>query len=49
MIRFTNRLFEKLNQTAEENEISFNLLVLQSCQFAIAYYKNDSTVENLEK
>ncbi len=48
-IRFTNRLFEKLNQTAEENDISFNLLVLQCCQFALDHYKNESSKENLEK
>ena len=28
-VRFTEPLFEKLNKTASENNISFNLLVLQ--------------------
>ena len=39
-IRFTEPLFEKLNKTAAENGISFNLLVLQCCKYAL---------ENLEK
>ncbi len=34
-IRFTEALFEKLNKTAAENKISFNLLVLQCCKYAL--------------
>lgn len=34
-IRFTEGLFEELNQTAAENDISFNLLVLQCCKYAL--------------
>lgn len=34
-IRFTETLFEKLNKTAVENDISFNLLVLQCCKYAL--------------
>lgn len=34
-IRFTEPLFEKLNQISSENDISFNLLVLQCCQYAM--------------
>ncbi len=34
-IRFTEPLFERLNQVATENEISFNLLVLQCCKYAL--------------
>ena len=34
-IRFTEDLFEKLNQTAQDNGISFNLLVLQCCKYAL--------------
>jgi len=34
-IRFTEKLFEELNQLATENEISFNLLVLQCCKYAV--------------
>lgn len=34
-IRFTESLFEKLNETASKNNISFNLLVLQCCKYAL--------------
>lgn len=34
-VRFTEPLFEKLNKVATENEISFNLLVLQCCKYAL--------------
>ncbi|MBQ6709010.1 MAG: hypothetical protein IJM97_08695 [Clostridia bacterium] len=34
-VRFTEQLFEKLNETASENNISFNLLVLQCCKYAL--------------
>lgn len=34
-VRFTESLFEKLNKTAQENNISFNLLVLQCCKYAL--------------
>ena len=34
-IRFTEPLFEKLNETAAKNNISFNLLVLQCCKYAL--------------
>lgn len=34
-IRFTESLFEQLNKTAAENDISFNLLVLQCCKYAL--------------
>jgi hypothetical protein len=34
-VRFTEPLFEKLNKVAAENEISFNLLVLQCCKYAL--------------
>ncbi|MDO4153600.1 MAG: hypothetical protein ACI4LB_06195 [Candidatus Fimenecus sp.] len=34
-VRFTEPLFEKLNKTAAENNISFNLLVLQCCKYAL--------------
>ena len=39
-VRFTEPIFEKLNKIASENEISFNLLVLQCCKYAL---------ENLEE
>lgn len=34
-VRFTEQLFEQLNKTAAENNISFNLLVLQCCKYAL--------------
>ncbi len=34
-VRFTEPLFEKLNKLAADNNISFNLLVLQCCNYAI--------------
>lgn len=39
-VRFTEELFEELNKTAQSNNISFNLLVLQCCKYAL---------ENMEK
>lgn len=40
-VRFTEPLFEKLNKTATENNISFNLLVLQCCNYALDNMEND--------
>ena len=34
-VRFTEPIFEQLNKIAAENEISFNLLVLQCCKYAM--------------
>lgn len=34
-VRFTEPLFEKLNTLAAQNGISFNLLVLQCCKYAL--------------
>ena len=34
-IRFTEPLFEELNQVAAQNGISFNHLVLQCCKYAL--------------
>ncbi len=34
-IRFTESLFEQLNEVAGKNNISFNLLVLQCCKYAL--------------
>ena len=39
-IRFTEPLFEQLNKTAAENDISFNLLVLQCCKYALENREN---------
>ena len=40
-IRFTEKMFEELNQIAVDNDVSFNLLVLQCCKFALEHYEND--------
>ena len=34
-IRFTEPLFQELNKVAAANGISFNLLVLQCCRYAL--------------
>ena len=34
-VRFTEPLFDKLNDVAQKNNIFFNLLVLQCCKYAI--------------
>lgn len=44
-IRFTEDLFDRLNTVAAENDISFNLLVLQCCRYAIDNMKNSEGAE----
>lgn len=44
-IRFTEGLFDRLNNIAAKNDISFNLLVLQCCQYAIDNMKDDEGAE----
>ena len=39
-VRFTEPLFEKLNNVASDNNISFNLLVLQCCKYALDNMEN---------
>jgi predicted HicB family RNase H-like nuclease len=39
-IRFTESLFEELSCVAAQNNISFNLLVLQCCRYAIDNMEN---------
>ena len=34
-VRFTEALFERLNKVAATDNISFNLLVLQCCKYAL--------------
>ncbi len=38
-IRFTSELFDTLGQIAADQNMSFNSLVLQCCEFAIANIK----------
>ena len=40
-IRFTEKLFEELNDFAAKNNISFNLLVLQCCRYALDHASDD--------
>ena len=39
-IRFTESVFQQLSKCAKENDISFNSVVLQCCEFALSKYKN---------
>ncbi len=36
-IRFTESLFERLNEVARDNDISFHRLVLQCCRYALEH------------
>lgn len=44
-VRFTEALFEQLNLVAEKNNISFNLLVLQCCKYALEHMEEPETNE----
>lgn len=39
-IKFTEELFDALLEISEKEEISFNSLVLQCCNYALSNYKN---------
>ena len=41
-VRFTEPLFERLNQLAQENDISFNLLILQCCKYALENMEDET-------
>lgn len=43
-IRFTEKLFSQLNQVADQERVSFNLLVLQCCKYALDHL--ETTGEN---
>ena len=40
-IRFTEKLFEELNRAAAQKRVSFNLLVLQCCRYALDHAKKE--------
>ena len=40
-VRFTEPLFDRLNDIAQKSNISFNLLVLQCCKYAIENMESD--------
>ena len=42
-IRFTETLFAELNKVAGENDIPFNLLVLQCCRYALDNLHKETT------
>jgi len=44
-VRFTEPLFERLNKVAAQNGVSFNLLVLQCCQYALDDMPQEETEE----
>ena len=44
-VRFTEPLFERLNKVAAQNGVSFNLLVLQCCQYALDDMPQEETAE----
>jgi len=39
-VRFTEKLFNELNEIASKNDISFNLLVLQCCRYALDHLED---------
>lgn len=41
-IRFPEAFFERLSRLAQENGISFNLLVLQCCHYALTNMENNN-------
>ena len=46
-VRFTESVFQQLSKCAKENNISFNSVVLQCCEFALSEY-NSKAEEQLE-
>ena len=48
-MRFTEEMFEQLNQVAADNNVSFNSLVLQCCKYALDHLENDTPEHKLPK
>lgn len=48
-LRFTEQIFHALTTTANANNISFNMLVLQCCQYALDHLeqKGSNSAESL--
>ena len=46
-MRFTEGLFDRLNCVAQQNGISFNLLVLQCCKFTLDYMEQQGLEKRL--
>ena len=34
-VRFTEKIFDELNEAADKNSVSFNMFVLQCCRYAL--------------
>lgn len=45
-IRLPNNLIAQLEVIAAENDVSFNQVVTQCCQYAIEHLENSDTTEN---
>ncbi|MBD7910631.1 MULTISPECIES: hypothetical protein [Clostridium] len=45
-IRFTEELFNELNNVAINEDISFNQLILQCCEYALMEYEKENSDEN---
>ena len=45
IIRFTENVFNGLNKLAVENDISYDLLVLQCCKYALENIEEEKTNE----
>ena len=40
-IRMSDELYEKMSRIAAKNDVSFNQLVVQCCEFALEHLKTD--------
>ena len=40
-IRFTERIYEELEETAKKYNISFNMLILQCCSYALEHLDDE--------
>jgi len=46
-IRFPTEMFDGLNSIARRNDVSFNLLVLQCCRYALDNLSSDERTDDL--
>jgi len=40
-VRFTEKIFNELNETAEKNGVSFNMLILQCCRYSLDHMEQE--------
>ena len=45
-VRFPEQMFEELNTVASKNDISFNLLVLQCCRYALDNLESENDAKS---